>query len=144
MLSYYRTTLVDAPKQTNKQPKKGPYEKNATALGKEIGYASAVTEIDSQLGLVLASIESAGIAASTVVFFASDNGASNEGNHDYGFFSSSGPLNGFKRSLYVILQSHRLFSHIERSERTLMRLLLYRLPRNMGSYHPNQCANSHG
>eukprot|EP00729_Bicosta_minor_P008985 gene8985-6743_t len=66
----------------------GPYEKNATALGKEIGYASAVTEIDSQLGLVLASIESAGIAASTVVFFASDNGASNEGNHNYGFFSS--------------------------------------------------------
>ena len=115
MLSYYRTTLVDAPKQTNKQThQKGPYEKNATALGKEIGYASAVTEIDSQLGLVLASIESAGIAASTVVFFASDNGASNEGNHDYGFFSSSGPLNGFKRSLYVILQSNRRFSHIER------------------------------
>ena len=49
----------------------GPYEKNAADLGKEIGYASAVTEIDNQLGLVLASIETAGIASSTVVFFAS-------------------------------------------------------------------------
>ena len=33
------------------------------------------------------------------MFFASDNGASNEGGHDYAFFGSSGPLRGFKRCL---------------------------------------------
>ena len=66
----------------------GPYESRAKELGKEIGYASAVTEVDRQLGLVFAALESAGLAAGTVVFFASDNGASNEGNHGYDFFSS--------------------------------------------------------
>lgn len=30
----------------------------------------------------------------------SDNGAHNEGGHSYKFFDSSGPLRGFKRSLY--------------------------------------------
>jgi len=33
-------------------------------------------------------------------FFASDNGAHNEGGHSYLFFDSSGPLRGFKRSMY--------------------------------------------
>lgn len=56
--------------------------------------------IDRQLGLVFGALEMAGLTASTVAFFASDNGASNEGNHGYDFFSSSGPLNGFKRSLH--------------------------------------------
>lgn len=78
----------------------GPYESRAEELGKEIGYASAVTEIDRQLGLVFDALESSDLAGNTVVFFASDNGASNEGNHGYEFFSSSGPLNGFKRSLH--------------------------------------------
>ena len=51
----------------------GPYWSNRAQLGKEIGYASAVTEIDRQLGLVLGSLETAKIAEQTVVFFASDN-----------------------------------------------------------------------
>ena len=37
-------------------------------------YAAAVTEIDTQFGLVSAALESAGLTNSTVVFFASDNG----------------------------------------------------------------------
>ena len=40
------------------------------------------------------------LGTSTVVFFASDNGASNEGNHNYEVFKSSGPLKGYKRSLH--------------------------------------------
>ena len=34
------------------------------------------------------------------VYSAHVSGASNEGGHSYEFFSSSGPLNGFKRSLH--------------------------------------------
>ena len=30
----------------------------------------------------------------------SDNGAHNEGGHSYKFFDSTGPLRGYKRSLY--------------------------------------------
>ena len=37
---------------------------------------------------------------STLIFFASDNGAHNEGTHDVTFFNSTGGLRGFKRSLY--------------------------------------------
>ncbi len=63
-------------------------------------YASAVTEIDTQFGLIMAALESAQLENSTVVFFASDNGASDEGDHDYAFFESSGALSGYKRSLH--------------------------------------------
>ena len=78
----------------------GPYANRTEELGKEIDYAAAVTEIDRQLGLVLSALEQAGVAKDTVVFFASDNGASNEGGHNYEVFKSSGPLKGFKRSLH--------------------------------------------
>ena len=50
----------------------GPYANRSAELGEEIGYASAVTEIDRQLGLVLAALDEAGIANDTVVFFASE------------------------------------------------------------------------
>ena len=66
----------------------------------EVEYASAVTEIDNQFGIVMQALEDEGLSNNTVVFFASDNGASNEGGHSYEFFNSSGPLNGFKRSLH--------------------------------------------
>ena len=78
----------------------GPYANRTAELGKEIDYAAAVTEIDRQLGLVLDALEQAGVASDTVVFFASDNGASNEGGHNYEVFNSSGPLHGYKRSLH--------------------------------------------
>jgi len=51
-------------------------------------------------------LDSLGLGPTTLVVFASDNGASNEGGsaqygyHDYAFFESSGPLRGFKRSVY--------------------------------------------
>jgi len=48
----------------------------------------------------LALLDELGMGNDTVVFFASDNGAMNEGGHNYTFFDSSGPLRGFKRSLY--------------------------------------------
>ena len=43
-----------------------------------------------------------GVAEQTVVFFASDNGAHNEGGHNVHFFDSTGGLRGFKRSYYEV------------------------------------------
>ena len=52
------------------------------------------------MGTVLNLLKLLKLEKDTVVFFASDNGAHNEGGHHYTFFDSSGPLRGFKRSLY--------------------------------------------
>ena len=89
----------------------------------------------TDVGRVVAALEASGLRKSTLVMFASDNGAHNEGGHDHNFFNSSGtealhsaprsalqrrgytppkalhtsspqngsrtgPLRGFKRSLY--------------------------------------------
>lgn len=48
----------------------------------------------------MAELKSLGLLESTLVIFASDNGAHNEGGHDVHFFDSTGGLRGFKRSLY--------------------------------------------
>lgn len=66
----------------------------------ERDHASVIQNFqDRDVGRVVDALEKGGIRDSTAVFFASDNGASNEGNHDYAFFGSSGPLRGFKRCL---------------------------------------------
>ena len=78
----------------------GPYADKTKEWGLEVEYASAVTEIDNQFGIIMETLNATGLADNTVVFFASDNGASNEGGHSYTFFNSSGGLNGFKRSLH--------------------------------------------
>jgi len=66
----------------------------------ERDHASAVTYMDSKVGDLMARVHTLGIDEDTVVFFASDNGAHNEGHHDVDFFDSSGGLRGWKRSLY--------------------------------------------
>ena len=66
----------------------------------ERDHASVISNFqDRDVGRIVALLESTGLRESTVVFFASDNGASDEGQHDYMFFESSGPLRGFKRCL---------------------------------------------
>eukprot|EP01102_Stenamoeba_stenopodia_P009204 TRINITY_DN2708_c0_g1_i1.p1 TRINITY_DN2708_c0_g1~~TRINITY_DN2708_c0_g1_i1.p1 ORF type:complete len:503 (-),score=84.70 TRINITY_DN2708_c0_g1_i1:97-1569(-) len=67
----------------------------------ELDHASMITNyLDRDIGRVLALLDELGMGNDTIVFFASDNGAMNEGGHNYTFFDSSGPLRGFKRSLY--------------------------------------------
>lgn len=66
----------------------------------EKDHAATVTYMDGRVGDTLAALEAAGLARSTAVFFASDNGAHNEGGHDVHFFDSTGGLRGFKRSYY--------------------------------------------
>lgn len=62
----------------------------------ERNHAAMVTHLDTLVGRVLAGLAAAGTANDTLVVFTSDNGASNEGGHDYLYFNSSGPLRGAK------------------------------------------------
>ena len=66
----------------------------------ERDHAASVAYLDQRVGDVLAELDALGLAASTAVFFASDNGAHNEGGHNVSFFNSTGGLRGFKRSYY--------------------------------------------
>jgi arylsulfatase A-like enzyme len=67
----------------------------------EKDHASVVSYLDSTIGKLFHVLEEMKIDdESTLIFFASDNGAHNEGHHDVAFFNSTGGLRGFKRSLY--------------------------------------------
>jgi hypothetical protein len=87
----------------------------------EKDFATAVTALDTKVGVVMKAVKDAGIDDRTVVFFrfvcgrkspwtpsvhyhyflcSSDNGAHQEGGHLYQFFNSSGYLNGNKRSIH--------------------------------------------
>ncbi|EDQ89775.1 uncharacterized protein MONBRDRAFT_24876 [Monosiga brevicollis MX1] len=66
----------------------------------EVDHAAVVTYLDARVGDILSKLQGLGIDNRTLVFFASDNGAHNEGGHDHTFFNSTGGLRGFKRSLY--------------------------------------------
>jgi arylsulfatase A len=66
----------------------------------EKDHAASVTYLDGRVGDVLGALDTLGLTSDTVVFFAADNGAHNEGGHDVHFFDSPGGLQGFKRSYY--------------------------------------------
>jgi uncharacterized sulfatase len=78
----------------------GPYANETAWPAVERAFATAVTDLDAAVGRVLAAIEDAGVADSTIVMFSSDNGAHEEGGHDHQFFNSSGYLHGFKKSIH--------------------------------------------
>jgi len=63
-------------------------------------YAAMVTRLDLHVGQIVQKLEELGIADNTIIMFASDNGAHQEGGADPHFFKSSGELKGIKRSLY--------------------------------------------
>lgn len=56
--------------------------------------------VDEYVGLILDTLVEHDLTDNTIIFFASDNGANNEGGINYEFFASSGYLQGFKRSLH--------------------------------------------
>ncbi|MEY3608264.1 MAG: hypothetical protein RLZZ447_1052, partial [Verrucomicrobiota bacterium] len=73
------------------------------------GYAAMIAMLDDHVGRVLAALEQAGVAGRTLVVFSSDNGTTHEGpkgtkfhvgGADPAFFASTGPLRGFKGSVY--------------------------------------------
>jgi len=63
-------------------------------------YAAMVSRLDWEVGQILDALEANGQTGSTLVLFASDNGAMNEGGHRRAAFKSSGSLRGGKRDLF--------------------------------------------
>jgi arylsulfatase A len=63
-------------------------------------FAGMVTCVDDAVGQVLDRLRERGLAENTLVLFASDNGAMNEGGWNRDDFRSSGPLRGGKRDMY--------------------------------------------
>jgi len=63
-------------------------------------YAAMISYMDHNMGLLFAKLEELGIAENTLVLFASDNGAMQEGGHQRADFNSSGELRGGKRDMY--------------------------------------------
>ncbi len=66
----------------------------------EKGFAAMVGRMDRDVGRLFDLLKELKIDGDTVVFFTSDNGPHNEGNHKHTFFDSNGPLRGYKRDLY--------------------------------------------
>ncbi|EDM26168.1 putative exported sulfatase [Lentisphaera araneosa HTCC2155] len=63
-------------------------------------FAAMVSYMDYNVGLLLEKLKQLGIAENTLVMFASDNGAMEEGGHLIDSFNSNGELRGGKRDLY--------------------------------------------
>jgi len=77
------------------------YANNISWPNVEKDHASMIEHyLDADFGRILDHLTSLGLDNNTLIVFASDNGAHNEGGHHYTFFNSSGPFRGFKRSLY--------------------------------------------
>ncbi|WP_018968994.1 arylsulfatase [Rubritalea marina] len=63
-------------------------------------FAAMVSHMDHNMGLLLAKLRELGIAENTLVMFASDNGAMEEGQHKMATFNSNGILRGGKRDMW--------------------------------------------
>ncbi|AWW32075.1 N-acetylgalactosamine-6-sulfatase [Echinicola strongylocentroti] len=63
-------------------------------------FAAMVKVLDDQVGEIMRTVDSLGIANNTLIIFTSDNGPHIEGGGDPEFFDSNGPLKGIKRDLY--------------------------------------------
>src|SRR5690606_29944054 len=68
-----------------------PFEKN---------YAAMITRLDSDVGKILALIDSQKLSEETLIIFTSDNGPYQGKPEVLDFFDSNGPYRGGKRDLY--------------------------------------------
>ncbi|MCA9020346.1 MAG: arylsulfatase, partial [Planctomycetaceae bacterium] len=66
----------------------------------EKGFAAMITRLDRDMGTLVALLKELKLEDNTVIFFTSDNGPHQEGNHKVEFFNSNGALRGYKRDLY--------------------------------------------
>ena len=87
-------------------PSDGQYAVHSDWPDVERDHAAVITYLDNYVGELVQTLKTTGVDESTLVFFASDNGAHLEGGHDYHFFNSTGGLLGHKRSLYEGTRSH--------------------------------------
>jgi arylsulfatase A-like enzyme len=63
-------------------------------------HAAMIGHLDADVGKLLDRLRTLGIERETIVLFSSDNGPHKEGGADPAFFTSAGPLRGFKRAMY--------------------------------------------
>lgn len=63
-------------------------------------FAALITQLDDQVGEIMALLNELGLEKNTVVVFTSDNGPHLEGGADPDYFNSNGELRGYKRDLY--------------------------------------------
>ena len=89
-----------APEDGNPVPSDLQYAAELSWPEVERDHAASVSYLDARIGEILRELERLELSSNTVVWFASDNGPHNEGGHSVDFFSSSGGLRGYKRSLY--------------------------------------------
>ena len=96
-ISYYDGKFTETPWINN--PKNGSrgYKSNPKPRAT---YASMVSEIDRNVGMVIDLLEKEGVLDNSIVIFSSDNGVHNVGGHDPEYFDSNGPFRGWKRDLY--------------------------------------------
>ncbi len=80
-------------------PSDKPYAKMAWPQPQK-NHAAMITLLDRDVGRILDRLRALGLDENTLVIFTSDNGPHREGGADPTFFSSSGGLRGFKRSLH--------------------------------------------
>ncbi len=67
----------------------------------EKNYAAMISRMDKDVGKIMEQIKSLGLEENTLIIFTSDNGPYNGSSlHDAEFFSSNGPLKGYKRDMY--------------------------------------------
>lgn len=90
----------DAPEQGAPVPTDGEYASRSAWPVVERDHAAVVTYLDAKVGELMSALEALELEESTLVIFASDNGAHHEGGHSHLFFNSTGGLSGHKRSLY--------------------------------------------
>lgn len=89
----------EAGRQGMEVPDYAPYE-NQDWPQPQKGHAAMITRMDRDVGRLFAKLKELGIDERTIVFFSSDNGPHREGGANPEFFHSSGPLQGYKRSLH--------------------------------------------
>ena len=86
--------------QGNPVPTEGKYAKHNDWPDVEKDHASVITYMDNYVGQFIKKLQKKDLDNNTIVIFASDNGAHNEGGHDFLYFNSTGGLRGHKRSMF--------------------------------------------
>jgi arylsulfatase A-like enzyme len=88
----------EAGKEGMEVPSDAPYSDRPWPQPQK-NHAAMITRLDHDIGRLFKKLKEQGLDENTIVFFSSDNGPHKEGGADPKFFSSSGPLRGFKRDL---------------------------------------------
>ena len=78
----------------------GPTEHCPDVINPIAGFAAMMEHLDNEVGALLDLLRDLDIERDTLVIFASDNGAHQEGGHDPGFWNSTGGLRGHKRDMH--------------------------------------------